>query len=48
MNQERFTAIINGLSIVGLVTVWIYIWRANKAFNKQLGFTKIKRKDRAK
>jgi uncharacterized membrane protein (DUF485 family) len=48
MSEERLTAITNGLAIIVLIVVWVYVWRANKALNKSLGLTKTKRKDRAK
>ena len=48
MNELRVAAIVNGSAIIGLVVVWVYMWRANKALNKSLGLTKTKRKDRAK
>ena len=48
MSEERLTAITNGLAIVVLIVVWVYVWRANKALNRSLGITKIKRKDRVK
>ncbi len=48
MNELRTVAIVNGSAIIGLIVVWVYIWRANKALNKSLGLTKTKRKDRVK
>ena len=48
MSEERLTAITNGLAIIVLIVVWVYVWKANKALNKSLGLTKTKRKDRAK